>query len=478
MNTKDKSNNQEVLTDENYDYVLVLKPDEEYRLAVQALPQITDFQEYSKTLNNANNENPPSPINNNKHLPKTISNYRLISEIEFDNRLNTLRKQKQSISTEIRRSTIGFLDKYSVTNENAMSNFVLLMSQGVYLTCHKAYKESNIIRLHTTNCCKDILWSYTNSDNPEEADKKKESEDAATAAAAAADIETGQTAADRAIAIKKKTEQNKPSTIYTFLNILTQSFGLSNTGSFSESNILRIHPAKYEDPTAIGMYGTHNLRNSLDSYNEDYSFSIVLQQPGRREQYYTIDVECESFELYIVLLRGFMIMYDRARHERMRENANLIESSLFHSYDCDYHIWKNSPPTSDPVQSLFQPRGHKCKYDPLASMFTQPTSPPPPATVPTSEGEQPDNQGATSSELPLHSHMLPQVYSVNDIPPAQFLGWKAAGTQIWARLKMAGCDVRCEFSYDLQQVCLQHCYILMCVHIYYWFIYHRIVYAL
>lgn len=40
-------------------------------------------------------------------------------------------------------------------------------------------------------------------------------------------------------------------------------------------------------------------------------------------------------------------------------------------------------------------------------------------------------------------------------PPAQFLGWNSAGTQIWARLKMSGLEVKCVFSWDLKRVILK-----------------------
>ena len=41
------------------------------------------------------------------------------------------------------------------------------------------------------------------------------------------------------------------------------------------------------------------------------------------------------------------------------------------------------------------------------------------------------------------------------LPPAQFLGWKSAGTQIWARLKLAGLEVKCVFSWELSRVILK-----------------------
>jgi hypothetical protein len=63
----------------------------------------------------------------------------------------------------------------------------------------------------------------------------------------------------------------------------------------------------------------------------------------------------------------------------------------------------------------------------------------------------------TDSSLFPGNGRHPQIRSmnVNDIPPAQFLGWTSAGTQIWARLKMAGCDVECQFSWDLHRVLMK-----------------------
>ena len=43
----------------------------------------------------------------------------------------------------------------------------------------------------------------------------------------------------------------------------------------------------------------------------------------------------------------------------------------------------------------------------------------------------------------------------NPLPPGQFLGWKSPGTQIWARLKMAGLEVKCVFSWDLRRIILK-----------------------
>jgi hypothetical protein len=41
------------------------------------------------------------------------------------------------------------------------------------------------------------------------------------------------------------------------------------------------------------------------------------------------------------------------------------------------------------------------------------------------------------------------------IPPTQFLGWHAKGTQVWARLRLAGLEVLPVFSWDLKQVLLK-----------------------
>ena len=49
----------------------------------------------------------------------------------------------------------------------------------------------------------------------------------------------------------------------------------------------------------------------------------------------------------------------------------------------------------------------------------------------------------------------PDAPSAPSVPPAQFLGWTSAGTQIWARLRMAGLEVKCVFSWDLRRILLK-----------------------
>jgi anoctamin-8 len=60
---------------------------------------------------------------------------------------------------------------------------------------------------------------------------------------------------------------------------------------------------------------------------------------------------------------------------------------------------------------------------------------------------------AGAGELPSFAQINSQINQ--NIPVAQFLGWNSAGTQIWARLKMAGLDVKCVYSSDLNRVILK-----------------------
>jgi hypothetical protein len=62
-----------------------------------------------------------------------------------------------------------------------------------------------------------------------------------------------------------------------------------------------------------------------------------------------------------------------------------------------------------------------------------------------------------SPTSPASPSLLPpnEAVQTNSLPLAQFLGWKSAGTQIWARLKLAGLDVKCVLSWDLKRVILK-----------------------
>ena len=60
-----------------------------------------------------------------------------------------------------------------------------------------------------------------------------------------------------------------------------------------------------------------------------------------------------------------------------------------------------------------------------------------------------------SLTLNSNAHPPSSSSSSSSLPPAQFLGWKSAGTQIWARLKLAGLEVKCVFSWEMNKIILK-----------------------
>ena len=123
--------------------------------------------------------------------------------------------------------------------------------------------------------------------------------------------------------------------------------------------------------------------------------------------------------------------------------------------------WEKSTAPTDPISELFAPSS---QLDPLRafrvgggllSVHTTPKSPP---TSTHNNNNSSTINSPASPISPPHTTTTSAAGSgsVNkSIPIAQFLGWNSAGTQIWARLKMAGLDVKCVLSWDLERVILK-----------------------
>jgi hypothetical protein len=112
--------------------------------------------------------------------------------------------------------------------------------------------------------------------------------------------------------------------------------------------------------------------------------------------------------------------------------------------------WEQDNTPQDPISELFAP---SAQLDPLRALRVGggllPANSTPKAA--------PSTTGLSSPASPQSPSLLPSDSAVqtNSLPLAQFLGWNSAGTQIWARLKMAGLDVKCVLSWDLKRVILK-----------------------
>lgn len=435
---------------EDFDWALVLKPDDEYRQAVAALQRISGFSEMVEGMGsnlpfNFTNQNDFTRFYNPVEV-KTVPSFDVINEAEYEDKIITLQRQKKDFAREARRSSEGFLGRFVTDDDSALENFTSLLSKGVYVTRHRANNESEIIKISTS------------SENPGEIQWCREKVEPIQEDTPSISLQAFSNEGEVVPSLTKQT--SKPVRPYT--SYFSLDFAFRSHGKFQQSDIMRVHPATSEDPTWLGVYGTEALRRSLDVFNEQLTFSLVLQKSGKKDHFYTLDLECETFELYVVLLRGFMILYKQTRESRIREAQSPVRSratSVFSANNkkaalgvSDFQKWLNMPPARDPIHSLFDARN-----DRGASAPSSPKRSPVRAAVnqDLERGELDENVNDQSFLIDHSADRTTSALSSEDIPPAQFLGWKAAGTQIWARLTMAGCDVKCMFSWDLSRVLMK-----------------------
>ena len=80
------------------------------------------------------------------------------------------------------------------------------------------------------------------------------------------------------------------------------NIGFKRHGKFSDLDILAVHPAGKDDPTATGLQGTKSLRQSRDIYNTDLTFSLIIRDSTTTQGFTTLDIECDSVDCYYLLL--------------------------------------------------------------------------------------------------------------------------------------------------------------------------------
>jgi len=286
------------------------------------------------------------------------------------------------------------------------------------------------------------------------------------------------------------------------------NFGYRYTGGFNDGDILAVHPAIKEDPTSSGSNGTSELRSSNDIYNSALTFSVVLRTMIRSSSgYITLDLECEAEETYCLLVQGFNLLCAEAsvREAKLimskkgltsaavREAGEAIYGTSVEAWKWAYQHGKNLMrplPLADPVHVLFEPQsttgllekvGFGAVNDSSSGDFASQMQPRVNQHARTaqhssdgssgsgaSSGSAAASDSALSNEAKMAEASKDKEKGLSDassshytspinkfLPPAQFLGWRSAGTQIWARLKMAGLDVKVAFSWDLRQVLLK-----------------------
>jgi hypothetical protein len=172
------------------------------------------------------------------------------------------------------------------------------------------------------------------------------------------------------------------------------------------------------------------------------SFSIVYRRLLSSQGYETLDLECDNEETYFILLRGFYMLREEAEDRR---KALLLEYQQQQAKQKHGIAW-----LWDTIRTRCSSSSEKQANDPISVLY-----------------ESQDDRGIFSAFLsaPKRSdivNMYPKQQQwlegeKMELPPAQFLGWNTAGTQIWARLAMAGLDVKPVYSWDLTRILLKVC---------------------
>jgi hypothetical protein len=309
------------------------------------------------------------------------------------------------------------------------------------------------------------------------------------------------------------------------------NIGFKRYGKFSDLDILAVHPAGKDDPTATGLQGTECLRESRDIYSTDLTFSLIIRDSTTTQGFTTLDIECDSVDCYYLLLRGFYLLEEESviHRNRLKENLTNKSSSFTEHYDIErgemmltsgyegrggyyfpgssldyqhferlFTLWNSTKGyVTTAAQSLLHPR--KAQEDPVDLLY-QPASTMDPfralmvggGLLSTTSRQSISLKKSLKSPPPSHNSnvnvcgedegfispsvkdftspdsIVFPIHPINNenknnnsssmnmrLPVAQFLGWNSAGTQIWARLKMAGLDVKCILSWDLQRVILK-----------------------
>lgn len=224
--------------------------------------------------------------------------------------------------------------------------------------------------------------------------------------------------------------------------------GYHRKGHFNSEEIITVHPATREDPTDVGQLGTAAIRRSLDVCNPSLTFSVVVRSASSLSGYVTLDIECKDLNTYFVLLRGFQLVQEDAVKKKSEQPQQTISDSLKRKWDDITELWASAQTAlrraeadpADPIAALFQP----IRIDAFSSLM---------ADKKDLTARQMLNRARIARMSAKKSSSSASVIDLKaSLPPAQFLGWTSAGTQVWARLKMAGLEVKCCFSWDLKRV--------------------------
>ena len=372
--------------EDNYDYAIELKPNDEYKLAAAALHEIIDFDTLDSTPTGTDSIK-SNQFPNASALEKPTLWMGLMSAMTsvFAGRKGSNNGQTLT-TTPVDDSNEIDIESPEV-DKNFVDTFFLALTNGVYVRLHRSRCKSELILLHSTE--KTVInWECSNCRAQATSRIQDQLSDRCS------------DSSDRNIDGVSSADNARSGVDYGGMNNESHKF---NSGSFSSVEISDVRPASGKDPLDPQLRGTFELRSSEDVCNDDLTFSIVLtsaksEQPATT----TFDIECGSLEQYVQLFQGFVLLLqeNEVRKQAVGDDLKSRRSRILQSF---LNIFIRNAKNMDDI----------AKAD------------------------------------------FAKLKSVSSVPPAQFLGWTSPGTQIWARLKMAGLVVKCVYSCDLRRVILK-----------------------
>ena len=217
--------------------------------------------------------------------------------------------------------------------------------------------------------------------------------------------------------------------------------GYIRSGMVKLEDVVAVHSASRVDPTNPGgQLGTRALRHSLDEHNASMSFSIISHHSLMPGQVETLDIECLNDVDYYILMGGFYVLRQQVAQRKAdvkrkeKEKLGLSKENMFKFVKSQSNDNIDSVEGESSVASK-----KKLKDDPLEAMYYN--------NDPGHKSYRPSRYETFEEFISNQSNLL--------TPPAQFLGWKTKGTQIWCRLCLAGLEVKPVFSWDLKKVILK-----------------------
>ncbi len=251
-------------------------------------------------------------------------------------------------------------------------------------------------------------------------------------------------------------------------------------GSLQAESIIGVLAATDPDPYHAGLFGTRSFRQSADIPNPARSFSILYSDDIGT---HSLDLECRDDKQYAILFQGFVLLC-------MQSGRNVIQGTKLgtrpvppqpqstrakwshqqqrqlmrpHIGDNNVNYWHQNTHVQSDTCNLRLGELHVYHKDHNPTQL----SPKPFLNghnmqhLSSSTGSRPSSfksKGRIKKALKKAVSTKRKLYVPADPsapPPAYFLGWHSRGTQVWSRLRMSGLDVERLYHVNTRQVMLR-----------------------